>query len=241
MITTFGSCRVLLLNLGCETTNICNLTTYPHTTKEIIQLIKFLNGDLEIPYPYNIYCFRSAIISRDPEFPHEHTEINWNYDLKKLLDSTDKFVIEISSNKIYEHNGYYLHHITVDGRGQDIKYANLTKQNHPEIAEHTLIRYQTAEEILKDILQIREMLDKPITIVSHFDAKVNGLYLQRRHWLVEALEHICFVNGIAFFDPAWELSPEYEQEEIIQPDLTHYTDFGNEIISKNLYENCISK
>jgi hypothetical protein len=234
-IVQLGSCRVVVLDLHSESKNIAGITTYPHCTKEIIQLIKFLKGEIEIPYPYNIYCFRTAIISRDPEFIHEHVNVTLTDEMRKTFNEADMFVIEVSTNKVYEHNGYYLHHITVDGRGQDSKYANLTKQNHPDIYENTLRRYQELEEIEKDLLQIREMLGvgKRMTVVFHFDGKIDGKYLQRRHWLVEELNRICFKNSIEYFNPACVLD-EHVQDDIIKKDLTHYTDFGNEIISKTL-------
>ena len=53
-ITLFGTCRI---NYISNQNNLNNLTTYPHSTKEVMQLIKFLKGELIIPVPYNKLCF----------------------------------------------------------------------------------------------------------------------------------------------------------------------------------------
>ena len=53
-ITLFGSCRISLISSSNKLNKLIN---YTHSTKEVIQLIRFLKGELNIPSPYNIYCF----------------------------------------------------------------------------------------------------------------------------------------------------------------------------------------
>ena len=57
-ITLFGTCR---LNKIYNHNNLNNLINYSHSTKEVIQFIKFLKGELSIPKPYNKLCFRTGI------------------------------------------------------------------------------------------------------------------------------------------------------------------------------------
>jgi hypothetical protein len=57
-ITLFGTCRIDNINYN---NNLNNLLNYSHSTKEVIQFIKFLKGELNFPEPYNKLCFRTAI------------------------------------------------------------------------------------------------------------------------------------------------------------------------------------
>jgi hypothetical protein len=57
-ITLFGSCRIARI---CNNNNLNEEISYTHNTKEVIQLIKFLKGELEIQFPYNMLCFRTGI------------------------------------------------------------------------------------------------------------------------------------------------------------------------------------
>ena len=104
-ITLFGTCR---LNNIHNHNGLNNLINYSHSTKEVIQLINFLKGELSIPKPYNKLCFRTAIC--DNKF------IDYNDTYNKLFIDTDIFIIEICSNKKYIHNDFYLHHLCVDKR-----------------------------------------------------------------------------------------------------------------------------
>ena len=73
-ITIFGTCRVNKIN---NNNNLNNFINYPHSTKEIIQFIKFLKGELNIPTPYNKLCFRTAIV--------ENKYIDYNDTYNKLF------------------------------------------------------------------------------------------------------------------------------------------------------------
>ena len=95
-ITLFGTCR---LNKIANHNNLNNLINYSHSTKEVIQLIKFLKGEGMIPPPYNTLCFRTAIC--------ENKGIHYNEVYNKLFVDTDIFIIEICSNKKYIHQQFY--------------------------------------------------------------------------------------------------------------------------------------
>uniref|UniRef100_A0A6C0EZF5 Glycosyltransferase 2-like domain-containing protein n=1 Tax=viral metagenome TaxID=1070528 RepID=A0A6C0EZF5_9ZZZZ len=209
-ITLFGTCR---LNNIHNHNGLNNLINYSHSTKEVIQFINFLKGELSIPNPYNKLCFRTAIC--DNKF------IDYNDTYNKLFINTDIFIIEICSNKKYIHNGFFLHHLCVDKR-----FSGYNKNTPHEILNNFIIEKQSDEEIENDILEIQKMLyPKKIIIVSHYNSKQNGEYINSRNNLINLLDRICKKYDIPFINPTIILA-NYTQEQVISSDLGHYTDFG---------------
>ena len=153
-LTLFGTCR---LNNIHNHNGLNNLINYTHSTKEVIQFINFLKGELSIPNPYNKLCFRTGIC--DNKF------IDYNNTYNKLFIDTDIFIIEICSNKKYIHNDFYLHHLCVDKR-----FSDYNKNIPDEILNNFIIEKQSDEEIENDILEIQKLLyPKKIIIVSHYN------------------------------------------------------------------------
>jgi hypothetical protein len=211
-ITLFGTCRIDNINYN---NNLNNLLNYSHSTKEVIQFIKFLKGELNFPEPYNKLCFRTAIC--------EDKYIEYNDSYNKLFLDTHIFIIEICSNKKYIHNNFYLHHLCVDERFKGPGYNNTP----PEILNNFTIEKQSDEEIENDILEIQKLLHpKIIIIVSHYNSKQNGKVLNSRNNLINLLDTICKKYNIPFINPTIVLS-NYSQEEVMKEDLGHYTDFGS--------------
>lgn len=212
-ITLFGTCR---LNKIDNNNNLNNLINYTHSTKEVIQFIQFLKGELTIPYPYNKFCFRTAIC--DDKY------IDYNDDYNKLFLDTNIFIIEICSNKKYIHNNFYLHHLCVDNRSSINDTYN--KNNPTEILDNYVCEKQTDEEITNDILLIKEMLyPKKIIIVSHYNSTIHGKYIDSRNHLINLLYNICKNNSIPFINPTNVLC-NFKQNKVMTSDLCHYTDFG---------------
>ena len=209
-ITLFGTCRLNQVNNHNDLNNLIN---YTHSTKEVIQYIKFLKGELIIPVPYNKFCFRTAIC--------ENKYINHNDVYNKMFIDTDIFVIEICSNKKYIHNGFYLHHLCVDKR-----FSDYNKNTPHEILNNFTIEKQSDDEIENEILEIQKMLyPKKIIIVSHYNSKQNGEYIHSRNNLIILLDIICKKYNIAFINPTNVLS-NFTQEQVISNDLGHYNDIG---------------
>ena len=214
-ITLFGTCRLNKIN---NNNNLNNIITYTHSTKEVIQYIKFLKSELIIPMPYNQLCFRTAIVN--------NTYINYNEIYNKLFIETDIFIIEICSNKKYIHNNFYLHHLCVDKR-----FSELNSNTPIEIINNHIIEKQSDEEIENDILEIQKMLyPKKIIIVSHYNSKKNGEYINSRNHLINLLDTICKKHNIPFVNPTNVLS-NYNQMYVMDKDLGHYTDIGMNIFS----------
>jgi hypothetical protein len=227
-ITLFGTCR---LNNISNNNNLNNLINYSHSTKEVIQFINFLKGELSIPSPYNKLCFRTAICG--------NKFIDYNDTYNKLFIDTDIFVIEICSNKKYIHDNFYLHHLCVDKR-----FSEHNKTTPHEILNSVIIEKQSDEEIENDILEIQKMLyPKKIIIVSHYNSKQNGEYINSRNHLINLLDCICKKYDIPFINPTIVLS-NYTQEQVMCSDLGHYTNTGINEFSNyiNIFLNqCCSK
>jgi hypothetical protein len=175
-ITLFGTCR---LDRISNHNNLNNLINYSHSTKEVIQFINFLKGELNIPNPYNKLCFRTAIC--------QNTNINYDDSYTKAFDDTDIFIIEICSTKKFIHNDFYLHHLCVDTR-----WPEFNNRGPAEILNNVIIERQSDEEIENDILEIQKMLyPKKIIIVSHYNSKRNGELMNSRNNLIILLDSIC--------------------------------------------------
>ena len=217
-ITLFGTCR---LNNIHNHNGLNNLINYTHSTKEVIQFINFLKGELSIPNPYNKLCFRTAIC--------DNKIIDYNDVYNKLFLDTDIFIIEICSNKKYIHNGYYMHHLPFDKLWHKFDNYNHTYfiDNVPEdVLNNFIIEKQSDDEIENDILEIQKMLHpKKIIIVSHYNSKHNGEYINSRNHLINLLDNICKKYDIPFINPTIVLS-NYTQEQVITSDLGHYTNIG---------------
>lgn len=215
-ITLFGTCR---LNGICNNNNLNNMINYCHSTKEVIQFIKFLKGELPITSPYTMLCFRTGICNK------KHIEYNSMY--SKLYYNTNIFVIEICSNKLYKHNGYYLHHLCVDKRFE--RHNDVTSQN---IFDEYVVEKQNSQEIENDILEIKNMIyPKKMIIVSHYNSLMDGKVIPSRNGLIHLLTQICEKHNIHFVNPTLALS-EFSQEQVMTNDLGHYTDFGLSAFSK---------
>ena len=61
IVTPFGSCRIEGI---AYSSNLSNEISYTHCTKEIIQLIKYINGDIKLENYYDRFCMRKSIINK---------------------------------------------------------------------------------------------------------------------------------------------------------------------------------
>jgi hypothetical protein len=216
-ITIFGTCRFNNL----EHNQLNHITNYPHSTKETIQLIRFLKGGLVFPSPYNRLCFRTGIVERK--------NIEYSAEFNKRFNETDLFILEICSKKKYIHNNFYLHNLCVDTRKEvEAKFRLNTPQ---EVLDNFIIEKQTDEEIENDLLEIQKMLyPKKIIVVSHYNAKRNGEYMPDRAHLINLLDTLCKKHTIPFVNPSIVLE-HLPQHSVFSPDLGHYTRFGIQVFT----------
>jgi hypothetical protein len=216
-ITIFGSCRI---NIP-EGNSLNKDITHVHNTKETLQLIKFLKGKTTFEKPYDKLCFRTPIISDNPNACIKYTE-----KYRDIFKSTELFILEISSRKKYTSNNYHLHHLSIDKR------LNFYKNTPKNILKDCKIEEQTNNEIKKDILKIRkELYPKKLLIISHINARIDGKVIKKRNELINLVREICTKNKIPFIDPTILLK-EHKQKEVLYSDLVHYTKRGRYLIHK---------
>ena len=213
-IINIGSCRQDSLINHFDTNDINKEISYPHYTKEILEVINYLKfGNLSDEE--TLYMFRSPMLNKTPIINKEL--------LKKNFEMGDIFVIEVTSKKTYEYNNKYLHHIAID-----------TASNE-EVRNNIINRNQTKEEIENDIIEIKNILKKPLVIVSHIITFQEG----RRFELAEWLKEICFKYNITFINPVEELKKRninLNNTFEIEDKIAHYTNYGHLEIGKIYYE-----
>lgn len=213
MITILGSCRQSSIKFNYKVTNIQELLTFPHYTKEIIQAIEYCKNIHTFDSKLSRYCFQVGIINKS---------VIDNRVIRDEFNKTDIFVLEIASRLSYKWNGVYVHHILTE-----------PQYGFNEI-DNIVIEELTDDEIEKDILKIRELLyPKKILIVSHIYTREYG----KRYDLVNLLRNITSKYDIPFMDPSKLLKniPGVYEEE---PLLAHYTEKGNLLIG-NEYKKII--
>ena len=215
-IINLGSCRQDSLDKKFQTMHVNKLISYPHSTKEVLEVINFCKYGNLTPEE-TLYMFRTAMLNKIPILYRDKLRVNF--------DMGDIYVIEITTNKLYKYNDKYLHHIAVDTALDENVRNNIE------------ILFQTKNEIEDDIINIKELIIKPIVIIGHLVTSCIG----RRYELSEWLREICHKYNITYINPVEELDKNkigfkylFEQED----KLAHYTPYGHEQIS-NIYYNII--
>lgn len=224
LVTPFGSCRIEHL---AHTTQLNEKTSYTHCTKETIQLIKYVKGDLKFDAPHDMYCLRKSIKNGKP--------LEYDPKFKELFDNTDVFVVEISSMKKYIYDDMYLTHMAVDKRLFDQDY----KKTPQHIIDETKVVLQSDQEIEDDILEIQRLLSpKPLIVVSHTNVTHCGDKLEKRDHLIKLLERVCKKHHIMFINPT-VLMTQFEQRDLIEPDLGHHLPIAKHIVYNHI-NMCVS-
>jgi len=223
-VTIIGTCRN---DISFENNNLNNIINYPHSTKEIIQQIKFLNNEFKSE---DIEDFRTSIL--DNKLIVLDNEMSNKFNNSKLV------LIEISSRKKYIYKGKYLHHLSVDKR------FPLTNTKNEEILNNYKILIQDIDEIEKDILCIVNLLkDKTILWVTHIyheEVKlINEKVYNERKYLSDQLVNIFKKYNLLYICP-YDYLNKYDFSTILRDDLGHYTELGKYIWC-NILEDYIHK
>lgn len=219
-ITILGSCRQdSIYNLKeYNITSIKEILSYPHYTKEILQVIDFCkNGN--ISPDETIECFRTPILTKKPIYFEQ---------IKDEYKKTQLFIVEIASKLKYKYNNKYVHHILYDDDKFNISYKQKIE-----------IEIQNAEEIIQDILQLKEELKEQLIIVGHIVTYNKG----SRHDLLKLIEQVCIKNNIIFINPVKEIEKEgYNINDLIIAEqvIAHYNKAGHDVIQK-IYSKFITK
>jgi hypothetical protein len=220
IITCLGSCRLLPVEKYFSHTKLNEIISFTHNTKEVIQLLKFINNEINIPENINRFCFRTGILNK--------SNILLHHLYKEAIQNTNIFIIELCSNKCYINNNYYLHHLAVDTRFAEYK------DTPTEIINTTNIHFLEEEEIEADLLFLLKYLkNKKILIITHYNVYHNNELLTTRNNLINSIENICKKHQIPLFNPSI-LFQQYKQNDIIQNDYGHLTNLGKNIAGLHL-------
>lgn len=220
LITIFGSCRQDSLYKKYNVTCIHNKISYPHYSKEIIQLLNYcLYNDL---HRTETFIFRTPTLT--------NSLLTHNIIYKESIINSDVVFIEIASRKYYKINDRYAHHILYD----DNKYNTKTKD---KIQLGELTDYEIREDIIDIISKIPK---KKIIMVTHLVTKNEG----KRYELANSLKKICDDLKIYCIEPVKEFEKRgYNLNELIKMNestISHYTEKGHTVILE-IYQDYITK
>jgi hypothetical protein len=161
-----------------------HLIHHTHNTKEFIQYVQYIKGDLDIPIHLQSKVFRSQFQKSRRNQPLI------NIDRRRLLQEynhSNFIIIEICSSKIYQQDGVYLHHLAVDG-GDGCKKSNNYQGN---------FQIQTDQELHDDLKIIKQITsDKRLIVATH----INPLKFPKRSLLINTLSRYCQDLKIDFHD-----------------------------------------
>ena len=202
--TLLGTCRLKTIKSLLECTTIDEDVSYTHSTKEVLQLLRVLKRELDLPPDMMQYAFRSGIVRGRP--------VDVDQSIIDQFNSTQLFIIEICSIKCYVYKGVYLHHLAVDARW-DWDFWTKTPA-HISLGTH--IVEQTKNEVEEDIEEIQRLLQgRKIVVVTHILPQNSKL--QKRKYLIDILSSVCATRGIDIILPTENLV-----DGLVSTDLGHY-------------------
>lgn len=252
IISTIGSCRVAgpVTKLQAQRSFVLDnrlLYGFTHNTKETIQAIRFMRGELRLPeslWPFiSDQPFRNGNSTPPPQDAH--------------------YVVEISSVKVLELDGLYLQlvrfkealsvcpdlrkiffdHPGADQRGQRLQLLQATPSfarlaTHIQHAlTHTVVRSQTAAEIEEDLHAIAQLLGPKLVLVTHCNAKnATGELIAERAKMVARVAQAAARLGLVSVDPG-ALLAGFGQERGMPDeglDTAHYTPAFAKLVGKEI-------
>jgi hypothetical protein len=225
-ITCIGSCRLSeMKNVGCST-QIASDITLTHTTKDALQVLKWLSEDITLPVHQTQYMFHRGMWSGQP--------IILSNELKDLFRKADVFIIEICSyNNYVLDNYYYYQDVTVDINNHP-GFLNL-KYIPENIRNNVRIITDGKEDIEADIDSIIKLIGhRKLIIVTHILDCKDSSKIPSRQRLINDLTEICNRKQIPVIYPG-DILKQYNFSDILEVDYTHYKPFGL-LILRDFYE-----
>jgi hypothetical protein len=254
-VTVLGTCRVydpfeILAKRGVV--EVCNDGVYgfTHYTKETLQQLRVMHGELAIPAELQRYVTHHKLPA-DADGNLATAE--------NRLDETDLLVVEISSLKEIEFRGFHLQINRLRnelvgereglqqwwkrlydkeklGRSREAREPFLSEDLSPLERDLVLeidVQMQTAEAMRADMEAIRAYFDGPILWVSHFDTVglKSGVEIPLRKQLVRAAEAGAASLGQPFFNPRQDIE-RFGLPQALD-DMAHYKpEFQAELASR---------
>lgn len=190
-----------------------HLIHHTHNTKEFIQYIEYIKGELEIPSHLQSKVFRSQHLKSRNNQPLI------DIDRGRLLQEytrSNTVIVEICSVKIYELDGFNLHHLAVDG-GDGCEKSNNYQGN---------FQIQTDQELHDDLKIIKQITsDKRLIVATH----INPLKFPKRSLLINTLSRYCQDLKIDFHDASKVIGAKDVS------DANHLNEKGHMIQTQTLY------
>lgn len=203
----FSSCRLGKLQHNSYTHEIL----HTHSTKEVIQYIKYLSNQIEIPRDMEKYIFRGVYLNNSKNI--DKTKLQNEFSISKNI------FIELCSRKKYIKNNFYIHHLSADSGD-----APKNNDENNKINSNFELVIQNIEEIETDILEILKLLKgKNVYFITHIDYKI-----EKRKILINELILIFEKHNIKYFNPS---DYGYELNKYMT-DSNHYNHKGLLLLSK---------
>ena len=192
-----------------------------HNTKQHIQFIRFIQGDLEIPLDilqgFLTSCHKGSQHLCSGEIS---TKIK---NIKDEFDECSVYIFEICSLKLYEKNGFQVQ-------------FELTN-DHTE----TL---QTKDELRNDLIQLINMIPKNKRIVFQCHFRMNIMWndqkcmIQNREDIFDVLQQVASeFNNVRVYDPSEYL----KNNKSSLSDATHFNEQGHVQSFDYIFDHFISK
>ena len=255
-VTTIGTCRLTkpLNRVRKQFPYVLQndkVYGFVHCTKEIIQQLRFLAGELDFP------------AELDPFIRNEECELN------RALErpQSQVYLVEVSSLKEVRFRGYYLQINRAKGyfadrpqlatimfkHGKERLLAQRAKALEAEPAFHactefekqvlleTVITLQEYDEVLADLRQILTMFPQPPVFVTHCDVLVKGQPIAQRQQLIAYLRAASKELRFELFEPT-PLVERHGQAVAMAnegQDTAHYSAEFEPVIGAELYHRFI--
>jgi hypothetical protein len=261
-LTAIGSCRVrdptrVLVRRGLVEQNQRGVFGDTHTSKEALQVLRSMAGELIVPD--ELRPFIAGFPARSRLLDDPRTRLN---DLSK----TDVLIVELCSVKEILLRGFYLQMLLtyrriketgsrpvlewwqrmqrdatdVDDRSALIASLDPSSIEAAFVAE-VQVRMQEAEDIGADMRLITEMFEGPILFVTHFDAPRpdSGKNVFGRSALISAVRAAATELGYRVYDPSADIlryTSERGDPKAAIFDVAHYTTaFVEEFLADKLH------
>ncbi len=222
-LTVLGSCRVFepikaMEQSGRAELNQQRVFGYVHNSREILQQLRLMTG--HIPKAGRLRQFLN-IPAEWKWLPPEEAG-----GLGSMFMRTDAFIVEISSIRLLRFKALYLQlnrtrellvrddviesrwwwPLVREGRNEPLAYIlshALTQLSavEREVMANLVCSEQTVEDVVKDIKSIQDALPGPALFVCHFNANVDGVAIEQRRVIQDALEQARTGFGINYWDP----------------------------------------
>lgn len=245
-VTVLGTCRVHRpLQLATDQTiNNGSTNYYVHNIQEICQQYEYMQNNLEIPNNLLLYITGK--------------EYQTNIIQPQSLASNNKYIVEISSSKVYKYQDFYLQsnflatHLLDKYNDSGLKHwwqtlhsqgvgntsqlpHNLTELER-DICTNLTFTINTPDILEHKLLEfIEQFEDRNVILVTHFNAlDANNKTLPRRQELIANLIDIANKNNITLYNPT-SLIQEYTQSKALKDnglDLTHYSEEFEQVLSE---------